>query len=92
MSCIAPSSDDGIANIDLTGTPFKVINSFSVGGWHKGLSKISLFPDQVRSRFRERGLADPTLRLPVLLGNYPIKMNRSPYRQNVLFFIFFLEE
>lgn len=33
MSCIAPDDAAGIANLDLTGTPFEVVNTFTVGGF-----------------------------------------------------------
>jgi hypothetical protein len=33
MSCTAPQTADGVANIDLQNTPFQVDNSFAVGGF-----------------------------------------------------------
>ena len=32
MSCVSQGNASGVGNIDLTGTPFKVASSFSLGG------------------------------------------------------------
>lgn len=33
MSCVAPDAADGVANLDLRGTPFTVVNTFAVQGF-----------------------------------------------------------
>ena len=47
MDCISRSSDTGIANIDLVGTPFFVDDTFTVGGYFPGGSSTFRSGDQV---------------------------------------------
>jgi hypothetical protein len=44
MDCVTPGSSTGLANVDLTGTPFAIENTFVLGGYIPG-GTSSLSPD-----------------------------------------------